>query len=436
MTASDLAAAPEVSVVVPTIGRSPWLTACLQALRRQQGVRSLEIVVVDQSPRPLALPPGLADRVLRPERNLGFAGGTNLGLAAARGELLATVNDDAVVHPGWLAALAAALRADPRAAAAQGINLLVAMDGLDRRPDGDDDEPAGSPAAEGSERIDGCGLGWNSWWQAIQLAHGELASTAFATPKLPASARPLPIDVGAPLQPAGGLPPPSGPPTAPPGPLVARAAEMGEALSAQAANREHPPACSPATAEIFGVSATAALFRRRALEQVAIGGSGGQVFDSRLVSYYEDAELAGRLRAAGFGALFVPAARARHAGAASGRTVEASRDRWRLIYGNRYLAAAHLLGRGLWPRLPLMLLRDILDVAGPAALLGSQDGRGRERHGAAGETGDGGSRLRLAGLLAGWWRALRLLPAFARCGAPALPPAEVARLSRWPAQPR
>ncbi|HEV3454917.1 MAG TPA: glycosyltransferase [Thermoanaerobaculia bacterium] len=392
MTAPEMPAAPEVTAVVPTVGRSPWLAACLQALRRQQGVRSLEIVVVDQSPRPLALPPGLADRVLRPERNLGFAGGTNLGLAAARGELLATVNDDAVVGPGWLAALAVALRASPRAAAAQGVNLIA--DDLDPEPEGHGGGNAlageaafpperpgedGRPGDDLPDRIDGCGLGWNRWWQAIQLGHGEPA--------------PRPA--------AGGAAPP---------------------------------------VEVFGVSATAALFRRTALEQVALGGS-GQFFDPRLVSYYEDAELAGRLRAAGFSALLVPAARARHAGAASGRTAPASRDRWRLIYGNRYLAAARLLGRGLWPRLPLMMLRDLLDIAGPAALLGPRlpgphRAPGRQLQPPESVTGAGSRRLRLAGMLAGWGRALRHLPAFARRGAPAPPPAEVARLSRWPLQPR
>ena len=34
------------------------------------------------------------------------------GFAAARGELLATVNDDAVVEPGWRASLAAAVAAE------------------------------------------------------------------------------------------------------------------------------------------------------------------------------------------------------------------------------------------------------------------------------------------------------------------------------------
>ena len=375
MTVHATPAAPEITAVVPTVGRSPWLAACLRALRRQADAAALEILVVDQAPQPLALPPGLADRVLRPERNLGFAGGTNLGLAAARGELLATVNDDAVLDPGWLAALTAALHADPCAAAAQGINILAGPAGMETGVgdgsgggDGDDARPGDRLGQDEPERIDGCGLGWNRWWQAIQIGHGE------------------------PLPPAGG---------------------------------------SLAPVEIFGVSATAALFRRSALERVALGG---QVFDPRLVSYYEDSELAGRLRAAGFSALLVPAARARHAGSASGRTAAAGRERWRLIYGNRYLAAARLLGRGLWPRLPLMLLRDLLDVVGPAALLHALLRRDRRLLPGDRGTGPGARRGRLSGMAAGWGRALRHLPAFARTGAPAPSPAEVARLSRWPAR--
>jgi N-acetylglucosaminyl-diphospho-decaprenol L-rhamnosyltransferase len=352
---------PEVSVVVPTVGRSPWLVPCLESIRRQQGIGAVEILVVDQAPRPVELPPGLADRVLRPERNLGFAGGTNLGLAAATGQLLATVNDDALIEPGWLAALVAALGSDPRAAAAQGVNLLL-----------------GDPATG----VDGCGLGWNRWWQAVQLGHGESAagdatgwgrSRSWVNP--PGSATPASSEPG----------PPDGPPE------------------------------WPATAEVFGVSATAALFRRSALERVA---PGGQVFDPRLISYYEDAELAGRLRGAGFRALVVPAARAHHAGSASGRA--ASRERWHLIYSNRYLAAAGLLGRAFWLRLPAMLCRDLLDLL---ALVRPGGGDARAR------------RERLAGMATGWWRALRRLPGFARRGAPAVHPAEVARLSRLPGEP-
>jgi len=285
-----------VSAVVPTLGRSPWLAPCLEALRRDGG-QSVEVIVVDQGETAVELPAGLADRVLRPERNLGFAGGTNLGIAAiseTSAELVATVNDDALVEPGWIAALAAALESDPSAAAAQGVTLLM----------------------NDVERADGCGIAWNRWWQAVQVGHG-----------LPA------------------------------------------------------PSDSEPTREIFGVSATAALFRRTALEAVALDGD---VFDPRLISYYEDVELAGRLRAAGWRALLVPGARARHAGSVTGGTM--SHERWRLIYGNRWLVASRFLGRRLWPRVPWMLLRDVVDLARSA-------GRG--------------DWSRTSGIAAGWARAVR-----------------------------
>ena len=252
-----------LSAVVPTLGRSPLLVPCLQALRGE----GAEIVVVDQGEVRSDLPAGLADRVLCPGRNLGFAAATNLGIAAARGEWIATVNDDALVEPGWAAALIAALAADPKAAAAQGVNLLL-------------DDP---------ERADGCGIGWNRWWQAVQVGHGKGA-----------------------------------------------------------------PAADGGVREIFGASATAAVFRREPLQAVAAGGG---IFDERLGSYYEDVDLAVRLRAAGYRALLVPAARARHAGSLTGRTL--SRERWRLIYGNRWRVARRYLQGGFWPRVPLPVRADL-----------------------------------------------------------------------------
>jgi hypothetical protein len=52
-----------------------------------------------------------ADRVFLPERNLGYAGGLNLGIAAARGDLLLLSNPDLRFAPGALAALAGSARA-------------------------------------------------------------------------------------------------------------------------------------------------------------------------------------------------------------------------------------------------------------------------------------------------------------------------------------
>ncbi len=301
---------PTITAIVPTLGKSPWLVPCLEALRREGDV-GLEIVVVAQGVE-LDEAVALADRVLELDRNTGFAAANNLALAETSGELVAMVNDDAVVDEGWLDALTAALVENPRTAAVQGVNLLLS-------------EP---------ERIDGCGLAWNRSWQAIQMHHGE---------------------------------------------LVAR-------LEKQTPRK------------IFGVSATAAIYRRAALEAVATP----DVFDPRLISYYEDVDLAVRLRAAGFGALLVPSAVARHAGSYTGGILGTAR--WRLLYGNRYLVLARLFGGSFWRRWPRALARDAVDLARAAS-------RGDFR--------------RVTGIVAGLGRALVRLPGFVRSGASAVPADEL-----------
>ena len=61
--------------------------------------------------------------------------------------------------------------------------------------------------------------------------------------------------------------------------------------------------------EIFGPSAAAALYRRRALEQTAING---RYFDEDFFAYREDADLAWRCRLFGWISIYVPAAVALH----------------------------------------------------------------------------------------------------------------------------
>lgn len=74
-----------------------------------------ELLVVDNgSSRPLPERPGVL--CLRPDANLGFAGGANLGSGAARGDALLILNPDAEPHPGALPALVAGLAAHPEAA--------------------------------------------------------------------------------------------------------------------------------------------------------------------------------------------------------------------------------------------------------------------------------------------------------------------------------
>lgn len=55
-------------------------------------------------------------RILRPARNLGFAGGVNAGVAATRAPLVLLLNPDAVPEPGALASLLEGFAAHPEAA--------------------------------------------------------------------------------------------------------------------------------------------------------------------------------------------------------------------------------------------------------------------------------------------------------------------------------
>jgi GT2 family glycosyltransferase len=73
-----------------------------------------ELIVVDNgATAPLALGPG---RLLRPGGNLGFAGGANAGIAAARAPLVLVLNPDAVPEAGALEKLLAGFAAFPDAA--------------------------------------------------------------------------------------------------------------------------------------------------------------------------------------------------------------------------------------------------------------------------------------------------------------------------------
>jgi GT2 family glycosyltransferase len=85
-----------------------------------------ELVVVDNSgsapaltpePAPPPDPAGASPvRLLRPGRNLGFAGGVNAGVAASRAPLLLLLNPDAVPEPGALERLIEGFSAHPEAA--------------------------------------------------------------------------------------------------------------------------------------------------------------------------------------------------------------------------------------------------------------------------------------------------------------------------------
>jgi GT2 family glycosyltransferase len=117
---------PLASVIILGWGGEPYITACLSALRRQT-YPALEILVVDNgSPDRTAeiVERDFAEvRLIRTGQNLGVAGGNNVGLRAAQGEICVLINADVEVHPDWLAHLVRAMQADPQIGIA-GAKLL------------------------------------------------------------------------------------------------------------------------------------------------------------------------------------------------------------------------------------------------------------------------------------------------------------------------
>jgi N-acetylglucosaminyl-diphospho-decaprenol L-rhamnosyltransferase len=111
-------AAPRVSALIVSFNTRALL---LQAIESVVAEPHVEVIVVDN-----ASTDGSADavaerypcvRLIRSERNLGFAGGTNAAARAATGQDFLLLNPDAVLLPGALDRLQMVLHRQPRAAA-------------------------------------------------------------------------------------------------------------------------------------------------------------------------------------------------------------------------------------------------------------------------------------------------------------------------------
>lgn len=169
--------APAIGVVVLHYGADELTLRCLRALLADDTSPATEIVLVDNGPGSafadlvrLELP---AVRVLVPGANLGFAGGCNLGIAAlAAVDLIALVNSDMEVRPGWLAPLAETLEADDRlAAACPKIRFDGRFHTLDLEADGAW-RPGRGDGRQLAWRLEGARLGERDVTASCQLVDG------------------------------------------------------------------------------------------------------------------------------------------------------------------------------------------------------------------------------------------------------------------------
>jgi GT2 family glycosyltransferase len=152
---------PRTSIVIPNLNGLQYLGPCLDALALQTD-SDHETIVVDN---------GSADDsvnlvreryprvgVVELGRNRGFAGAMNAGIAAAQGELIAFLNNDAVPEPAWLEELRGCLGRHPRAAAATAKLLSSQASGV----------------------LDGAGDGLTPSFLPFVRGHGERDGSRFA----------------------------------------------------------------------------------------------------------------------------------------------------------------------------------------------------------------------------------------------------------------
>jgi glycosyltransferase involved in cell wall biosynthesis len=111
--------APGISVVVPTRGRAEYLEVTLDSLRGQRTDTPYELLVVEDGAGDATTE--LADRFgarrIRPGARRGLNAARNAGVRAAGADLIAFVDDDVLVPPGWVDALVSGAARHPDAEA-------------------------------------------------------------------------------------------------------------------------------------------------------------------------------------------------------------------------------------------------------------------------------------------------------------------------------
>lgn len=98
----------QVSLITVNFNQTSVTCELLESIR-QQDFQDLEIIVVDnasdENPAPIFLEKYPEVKFVRSERNLGFAGGNNLGIRQASGNFLFFVNNDTEITSGCLQTL-------------------------------------------------------------------------------------------------------------------------------------------------------------------------------------------------------------------------------------------------------------------------------------------------------------------------------------------
>jgi GT2 family glycosyltransferase len=122
---------PLVSVVILNYNGEKYLKRCLNSVFSAE-YPNFEVIIVDNASTDsslaliLALPKDKSSlAVIRNSRNLGFAEGNNIGIAATKGKYVVLLNNDTEVTPDWLNMLVCELERDSSIGAAQSKLLQI-----------------------------------------------------------------------------------------------------------------------------------------------------------------------------------------------------------------------------------------------------------------------------------------------------------------------
>ena len=107
----------KVSIIIPNYNGKKYLGACIDSLHQLNFPReNYEIIVVDNASSDnsceFILSRYPAVKLIKAEKNLGFARGCNLGIKNSLGEYIVLLNNDTTVDPDWLKELVAVADGD------------------------------------------------------------------------------------------------------------------------------------------------------------------------------------------------------------------------------------------------------------------------------------------------------------------------------------
>jgi GT2 family glycosyltransferase len=124
---------PRVSIITVNYNQAALTCALIESLRKVT-YRDVEIVVVDNGSAEDATVVIMKSypevKFIRSEKNLGFAGGNNLGIKVSTGKYLLFLNNDTEVDAGFLEPLVHVFETHPKAGAASSKILYYNSDGI------------------------------------------------------------------------------------------------------------------------------------------------------------------------------------------------------------------------------------------------------------------------------------------------------------------